>query len=44
MTAATTNIINNENNWLNPSNVHQQIVDDNYDSQNRFLNKTNFFI
>nr|CAD2131281.1 unnamed protein product [Meloidogyne enterolobii] len=35
MTAATTNIINNENNWLNPSNVHQQIVDDNYDNQNR---------
>ncbi|CAK5076678.1 unnamed protein product [Meloidogyne enterolobii] len=37
MTAATTNIINNENNWLNPqsNNVHQQIVDDNYDNQNR---------
>uniref|UniRef100_A0A915N3K4 phosphoinositide phospholipase C n=1 Tax=Meloidogyne javanica TaxID=6303 RepID=A0A915N3K4_MELJA len=35
MTAATTNIINNENNWLNPSNVHQQIIDDNYDNQNR---------
>jgi hypothetical protein len=39
MTATTTNIINNENNWLIP----QQILDDKYYNQKKY-NKFDFYL